>query len=109
MEHQKQKTMDTLRIIKKAQEKAGRMVTGMTSEIDLDLLPFVMEEMWRYCAEKGYRVLDWREQMLRLIGYRKYVIYLPYLDIFLIEKVHSQHCFIYDKEMYIDDQSSNEE
>lgn len=109
VEHQKQKTMDKEKIIKAAKARLGNYPTEWYEVLDDRVLAYIMEEVWKVCAQKGLRVLDWKEEVLKIVGYHKYIFNEPLLDQFVLEKVHNQGCFIYDKEMYIDDQSSNEE
>lgn len=93
--------MDIVKIIKTAQNSAGHVPTGIRGDIDLKELPYLLEEVWKYCGAKGMRVVDWKEFVSKVIGFRRFILYESEIDEFAYDKVHDGQCFISNFEMYI--------
>lgn len=96
--------MDITKIIKNAQISAGHFASGARPDIDESLMPYLLEEIWKQCAIKGMLVNDFEYEVLQVLGYRKYVVFTDIIFGFIIEKIHSRNCFVYDRGMYIDDE-----
>lgn len=101
VEHQKQKTMDKTKIIKEAQALANCYPSGLIEEINSEVLHYIMGEVWKISAVKGLRVIDWKEEVLKVVGFRKFMMYEYDIDEFAVDKVHKEQCFICNFEMYV--------
>lgn len=101
MKHQKQKTMDKTKIIKEAQALAGCYPSGLIDEINDRVLYHVMEKVWKLSALKGLRVIDWKEEVMQVVGFRKFIMYEYEIDEFAVNKVHDEQCFVCNFEMYV--------
>jgi len=101
VKHQKQKTMDKTKIIKKAQDLANCYPSGLIEEINSEVLYHIMEEVWKISAAKGLRILEWKEEVLKVVGFRKFMKYEYDIDEFAVDKVHKEQCFICNFEIYV--------
>lgn len=86
--------MTNKELIKKAQTECGEYATGYRYDISEDVLKNICEKVWTRAKNLGYSVIEWKEELMKVIGKHQYIFWDMQIADFEHQKINDAKTYV---------------